>query len=74
MDISRDFKDFKWTDANAVEVERIIGRYPKGRETSAIMPLLWLAQGFVETLHILVGVGEHEHLVAPEPAVVTCRP
>ena len=44
MDISRDFKDFKWTDANAVEAERIIGRYPKGRENSAIMPLLWLAQ------------------------------
>ena len=39
-----DFKDFKWTDANAVEAERIIGRYPKGRENSAIMPLLWLAQ------------------------------
>lgn len=44
MDISRDFRDFKWTDANAVEAERIIGRYPKGRENSAIMPLLWLAQ------------------------------
>ena len=27
MDISRDFKDFKWTDANAVEAERIIGRF-----------------------------------------------
>ena len=36
--------DFKWTDANAQEAERIIGRYPKGRANSAIMPLLWLAQ------------------------------
>ena len=39
-----DFSDFQWTEANAHEVERIIGRYPKGREASAIMPLLWLAQ------------------------------
>jgi NADH-quinone oxidoreductase subunit E len=36
--------DFAWTDANAREAERIIARYPKGREASAIMPLLWLAQ------------------------------
>jgi NADH-quinone oxidoreductase subunit E len=40
-----DFTDFRWTEANALEAERIIGRYPKGREGSAIMPLLWLAQG-----------------------------
>ncbi|WP_199553429.1 NADH-quinone oxidoreductase subunit NuoE [Sandaracinobacteroides hominis] len=39
-----DYSDFKWTDANVAEAERIIGRYPKGREASAIMPLLWLAQ------------------------------
>lgn len=39
-----DYSDFKWTDANVAEAERIIGRYPKGREVSAIMPLLWLAQ------------------------------
>ena len=39
-----DFSDFQWTEAKAHEVERIIGRYPKGREASAIMPLLWLAQ------------------------------
>jgi NADH-quinone oxidoreductase subunit E len=39
-----DYRDFRWTDANALEAERIIGRYPKGREASAIMPLLWLAQ------------------------------
>lgn len=36
--------DFAWTEANAREAERIIARYPKGREASAIMPLLWLAQ------------------------------
>ena len=39
-----DFADFRWTEVNALEAERIIGRYPKGREASAIMPLLWLAQ------------------------------
>lgn len=39
-----DFTDFAWTEANTAEAERIIGRYPKGREASAIMPLLWLAQ------------------------------
>jgi NADH-quinone oxidoreductase subunit E len=37
-------QNFAWTTANALEAERIIGRYPKGREASAIMPLLWLAQ------------------------------
>jgi NADH-quinone oxidoreductase subunit E len=41
---ARDFSDFRWTEANAREAEAIIGRYPKGREGSAIMPLLWLAQ------------------------------
>jgi NADH-quinone oxidoreductase subunit E len=44
MTAVRDFADFRWTEANALEAERIIGRYPKGREASAIMPLLWLAQ------------------------------
>lgn len=39
-----DFRDFQWTAKNASEAEAIIGRYPKGREASAIMPLLWLAQ------------------------------
>ncbi len=39
-----DVADFAWTEANAREAERIIARYPKGREASAIMPLLWLAQ------------------------------
>jgi len=39
-----DFTDFQWTAKNASEAGAIIGRYPKGREASAIMPLLWLAQ------------------------------
>ena len=35
---------FAWTEANADQVKAIIARYPPGREHSAIMPLLWLAQ------------------------------
>ena len=38
------FKDFAWTPENAKEVERILGRYPPGRQHSAIIPLLHLAQ------------------------------
>ena len=36
--------NFAWTEANAAEAERIIARYPPGRQHSAIMPLLDLAQ------------------------------
>ena len=35
---------FAWTEANAAEVPKIIARYPPGRERSAVMPLLDLAQ------------------------------
>ena len=35
---------FAWTAENAAEVERILARYPKGREQSASLPLLDLAQ------------------------------
>ena len=35
---------FAWTDANAEKVREIIGRYPEGRQRSAVMPLLDLAQ------------------------------
>ncbi|WP_174273591.1 NADH-quinone oxidoreductase subunit NuoE [Sphingomonas bacterium] len=35
---------FAWTDANAEQVKVVMARYPKGREHSAIMPLLDLAQ------------------------------
>ena len=36
---------FAWTADNAVEASRIIALYPEGRQASAVMPLLWLAQG-----------------------------
>jgi len=36
--------DFAWTDANAAKAEEIIGRYPAGRQASAVLPLLDLAQ------------------------------
>ena len=39
-----DFGDFNWTAANAAEAERLIALYPAGRQASAVMPLLWLAQ------------------------------
>jgi NADH-quinone oxidoreductase subunit E len=35
---------FAWTDENAVKVAEIITRYPDGRQASAVMPLLDLAQ------------------------------
>ena len=36
--------NFTWTAENAKQVKKIMARYPKGREYSAIMPLLDLAQ------------------------------
>ena len=39
-----DFADFNWSEANAAEAARLIGLYPAGRQASAVMPLLWLAQ------------------------------
>jgi len=36
--------DFAWTDANAAKAKEVIGRYPPGREQSASIPLLDLAQ------------------------------
>ena len=36
--------NFAWNDASAAKAEEIIARYPKGREHSAVMPLLDLAQ------------------------------
>ncbi len=35
---------FAWTEANAAQAKTIIARYPPGREFSAVMPLLDLAQ------------------------------
>ena len=42
---AREFSDFAWTPTNAAEAQRIIALYPPDRAASAIMPLLWLAQG-----------------------------
>jgi len=36
--------DFAWTEANAAKAKEIIGRYPAGRQASASLPLLDLAQ------------------------------
>ena len=35
---------FTWSRANAAEAEAIVARYPAGRQRSAVMPLLFLAQ------------------------------
>lgn len=35
---------FAWNEANSAKVQDIIGRYPPGRQASAVMPLLDLAQ------------------------------
>ena len=42
--VPRAFSDFAWTPENAEKAKEIIARYPPGREGSAVMPLLWLAQ------------------------------
>ncbi|NJC33180.1 NADH-quinone oxidoreductase subunit E [Sphingomonas jejuensis] len=35
---------WRWSDANAQQAQRVIERYPPGRQASAVMPLLDLAQ------------------------------
>jgi len=35
---------FAWSDANAAKAKAIVARYPEGRQRSAVMPLLDLAQ------------------------------
>ncbi|MGH6819574.1 MAG: NADH-quinone oxidoreductase subunit NuoE [Methylocella sp.] len=35
---------FAFTRENAAKCEKILQKYPKGREASAVIPLLWLAQ------------------------------
>jgi NADH-quinone oxidoreductase subunit E len=35
---------FQWTEANAKEAAKLIARYPEGRQQSAVIPLLDLAQ------------------------------
>jgi NADH-quinone oxidoreductase subunit E len=41
--------DFAWTAENEAQAKIVIGRYPKGRQQSAIIPLLDLAQRQVGT-------------------------
>jgi NADH-quinone oxidoreductase E subunit len=36
--------NFAFTEANLAEAKKHIAKYPKGRQASAVMPLLWLAQ------------------------------
>ena len=38
------WEGFQWTDANAKLAEKLIARYPEGRQQSAVIPLLDLAQ------------------------------
>src|SRR6478672_10900778 len=38
------WENFQWTDANAKAAREIISRYPEGRQMSAVLPLLDLAQ------------------------------
>ena len=38
------WEGFQWTDAHAKEAKAIIARYPEGRQQSAVLPLLDLAQ------------------------------
>lgn len=40
-----DFAKFTWTPENAAKADEIVSRYPEARQASAVMPLLWLAQG-----------------------------
>ena len=35
---------FAWTAENAEQAKKVIARYPEGRQQSAVMPLLDLAQ------------------------------
>ncbi|WP_068077531.1 complex I 24 kDa subunit family protein [Novosphingobium lentum] len=43
-DLRARWGSFAWTDENTKKVAEIIGRYPPGRQRSAVMPLLDLAQ------------------------------
>ena len=41
---SRSGVKFSWSKDNLKSIKNIISKYPKGREQSAVMPLLYLAQ------------------------------
>ena len=40
---SRSGVKFSWSKDNLKSIKNIISKYPKGREQSAVMPLLYLA-------------------------------
>jgi NADH-quinone oxidoreductase subunit E len=43
-DVRAKWSGFAWTDANAKAAKAIVARYPAGRQASAVIPLLDLAQ------------------------------
>ena len=42
--INDEKKIFKWTDENLDKIKNIVSKYPKGRQQSAVIPVLDLAQ------------------------------
>ena len=42
--VRAEWGDFAWTPENAAQADKVIARYPPGRQQSAVMPLLDLAQ------------------------------
>jgi NADH-quinone oxidoreductase E subunit len=44
MSTATEAKDFAFTEENLIRAKQLIGRYPEGRQASAVLPLLDLAQ------------------------------
>ena len=44
MTVTQDGGPFEFTPENRAEADKHIAKYPDGRQKSAVMPLLWLAQ------------------------------
>jgi len=44
MSAATEAKDFAFTEENLIRAKQLIGRYPEGRQASAVLPLLDLAQ------------------------------
>jgi len=58
---------FAWTDENAAKAKEIVARYPAGRQRSAVMPLLDLAQrqvGAVENTQGWLPIAVMEYVAA----------
>ena len=55
---------FVWTDENAEKARTFVSRYPEGRQKSAVMPLLDLAQR---------QVGERGRQVLQSPGLTTSQ-